>query len=124
MQVVYACTLCMFLGLAALGFRSMYAGKDHAGVLVVLLTFGLFSFLNLLTAVRGAIRTDDRTFENSVCVWSGQWSILVASTDARLALQCLGFAGLLGLLRCRDGRMFSSALGCRSTEEGPLVSCT
>ena len=68
MQVVYVCTLCMFLGLAALGFRSMYADKDLAGVLVALLTFGLFSFLNLLTAVRGAIRTDDRTFENSVCV--------------------------------------------------------
>ena len=41
----------MFLGLTVLGSHSMYAGKDHAGVLVALLTFGLFSFLNLLTAV-------------------------------------------------------------------------
>mmetsp|Transcript_11598 Transcript_11598/g.21434 ORF Transcript_11598/g.21434 Transcript_11598/m.21434 type:complete len:314 (+) Transcript_11598:248-1189(+) len=102
MKFVYLCTIVMFLGLSVFGFRSMYAGKDRMGVIAALLIFGMFSLMNLLTTVQGTIETDNRSFENSVYGWFGQWSVLVAYTDFWLMLHCFIFAGLLGLLGCLD----------------------
>lgn len=104
MKFVYICTIIMFLGLSVFGFRSMYAGKDRMGVIVALLIFGQFSLMNLLTTVQGTIETDNRFFEDSIYGWFGQWSVLVAYTDFWLMLHCFIFAGLLGLLRCLDGK--------------------
>lgn len=109
MKFVYACTIVMFIGLSIFGFRAMYAGKDRLGVIVALLIFGMFSLMNLLTTVQGTVETDDRFFENSVYGWFGQWSVLVAFTDFWLMLHCFIFAGLLGLLKCLDGKAAQSA---------------
>lgn len=104
MKFVYVMTMLMFIGMAVFGFRSMYAGKDRAGVIFALVIFGMFSLMNLLTTVQGTVETDNRFFEDSVWGWWGQWSVLVAYTDFWIALHCFGFAGFLGLLRCLDKR--------------------
>lgn len=102
MKFVYAMTIIMFIGLAVFGFRSMYAGKDRAGVIVALLIFGQFSLMNLLTTVQGTIETDGRFFEDSVYGWFGQWSVLVAYTDFWIMIHCFAFAAFLSILRCLD----------------------
>lgn len=111
MKFVYFCTIVMFVALSIFGFRAMYGGKDRLGVIVALLIFGQFSLMNLLTTVQGTIETDNRFFEESVWGWFGQWSVLVAYTDFWLMLHCFIFAGLLGLLRCLDGKARQAADG-------------
>ena len=102
MKFVFFCTIIMFLALAVFGFRTMYTGKDRAGLIFSLIMFGMFTLMNLLTTVQGTIETDDRFFEDSVYGWFGQWAVLVAYTDFWLILHCFSFALLLGVLKLLD----------------------
>ena len=74
------------------------------GLIFALVTFGIFTLMNLLTTVQGTIETDNRFFEDSIYGWFGQWAVLTAYTDFWMICHCFFFALLLGVLKVLDMR--------------------
>jgi hypothetical protein len=122
MKFVFACTIIMFIALAAYGFRTMYTGKDRSGLIFSLIMFGMFTIMNLLTTVQGTIETDDRFFEDSVYGWFGQWAVLVAYTDFWLIIHCFSFALLLGVLKLLDMKAKKDVEDAEKADDMVLVS--
>ena len=104
MKFVYACSILLFTALTIFGLYTMYTGKERMGLIFALVTFGIFTLMNLLTTVQGTIETDNRFFEDSVYGWFGQWAVLTAYTDFWMICHCFFFALLLGVLKVLDMR--------------------
>jgi hypothetical protein len=104
MKFVYACSIILFTALTIFGLYSMYTGKERMGLIFALVTFGIFTLMNLLTTVQGTIETDNRFFEDSIYGWFGQWAVLTAYTDFWMICHCFFFALLLGVLKVLDMR--------------------
>lgn len=90
MNFAYFLTIVLFLGLLALGAKSI-AQKDIPLLAVTLVIAIVVAFMNLLMAASTLARDDERDQEDSYYGWYGQMGVLMVYTDFWIMLFSFGF---------------------------------